>query len=251
VLGGALHPGYSHVRNAISELTASQAPYRAALAPLYIAYNVLLVGFAVGLWRAYPQNRLLRAAVVLFAAAGLSGIGQVTALPHDSTGTPATAAGTGHAVLAGVSAVLTVICAVVYGVAFRRTAGWPRLSIASFGVAAFLVVIRPVTAASIGKPWMGLFERLTIGAFLAWVVVVSVAVLRRRPRTADPSQVAAVGPAGRQREQTRGGQHGDDRRPQVPVEAGTGEQGGGRVPQPGRQPRADAGHQAGDRQGQE
>jgi hypothetical protein len=57
-----------------------------------------------------------------------------------------------------------VICTVVYGVAFRRTGPWPQVWIPSFGVAAFLLGIGPVTAASVGGPYMGLFERLTIGA---------------------------------------------------------------------------------------
>jgi hypothetical protein len=97
-------PGYSHLRHAISELTASAAPHRAVLAPLYIAYNVVLVGFAVGLARAWPRRRLLRLAVLLFAVAGMSGVAQVTVFPQASTGTAAAAAGVGHIVLAGVSA---------------------------------------------------------------------------------------------------------------------------------------------------
>lgn len=181
VLGGVLHPGYDHVRQAISELTASQAPYRVPLAALYVGYNVLLTGFAVAVARAWPRSRLLRVAVVLFAVAAVSGIGQVTVFPQDSTGAPATATGAGHVVLAGISALLAVVCAVMYGVAFRRMRWWPQVSVPSFVVAAFLLVIGPVTAASVGGPWMGLFERLTIGAFLAWVCVVSVSALTKQP----------------------------------------------------------------------
>lgn len=193
VLGGVLHPGYDHVRQAISELTASQAPYRVPLAALYVGYNVLLTGFAVALARAWPRSRLLRVAMVLFAVAAVSGIGQVTVLPQDSTGTPATATGAGHVVLAGISALLTVVCAVMYGVAFRRIGPWPQVSVPSFVVAAFLLVIGPITAASVGGPRMGLFERLTIGAFLAWVCVVSVSALTKQqaPSPENPGAKAA------------------------------------------------------------
>jgi len=105
--------------------------------------------------------------------------------PQDSTGTAGTPAGTGHLVLAGISAVLSVVSTVLIGVALRRTGRWRSLSTASFAVTALLLIVGPVAAASAGGPHMGLWERLTIGSFLAWVAGVSTVVLTRVARL-DP-----------------------------------------------------------------
>jgi Protein of unknown function (DUF998) len=178
ILGGLISPGYSHVRNAISELTASHAAHRVPLAALYVAYNVLLVGFAHGLVRPGPASRLLRSAFGLGAVASTAGIAQVTLFPQDSTGSPGTTAGALHIALAGLSALLCVVTAAIYGVAFRRER-LPRAAwVPAFAVAAFLLLVGPVAAASVGGPLMGLLERFTIGGYLTWVAVTCLVLSR-------------------------------------------------------------------------
>lgn len=173
VLGGILDPQYSQVHNAVSELTGSEAPNREVLAPLYIVYNVMLFGFAYALFRASSGGRLFKVGVVLFAIGGLSGIGQVTFFRMDTVGTAATTAGTMHLVLAGVSPLLCVATAILYGFAFRREATFRGLSTYSFAAAVLLVLTAPAAVAGIDTDVMGLFERITIGVFMLWVVVVS------------------------------------------------------------------------------
>jgi hypothetical protein len=38
----------------------------------------------------------------------------------------------------------------------------------------------PRIAANLPTPWVGLWERINIGVFLLWVVVLAIALLRRR-----------------------------------------------------------------------
>ncbi len=191
VLGGLLHPGYSHVREAISELTASLAPHRAPLAALYVVYNLLLVGFARGLLRPGPGSRLLRSAYGLVVVASASGIAQVTLFPQDSTGYPGTTAGTLHIALAALSALLCVVTALMYGVAFRRMA-LPRPAwVPAFAVAAFLLLVGPAAAASVGGPVMGLLERITIGAYLIWIATTCLVLTRVTAREAPDSGARA------------------------------------------------------------
>jgi len=178
VLGGILDPEYSQVRNAISELTGSQAPNSAILAPIFIGYNLLLAGFAYALMRAAGNERLFRIAFWMFVVGAGSGIGQVTLFRMDPIRGMATTPGTVHIALAGLSSLLTLATAVLYGFAFRREVLYRRLSTYSFVTAALLVVSAPAAVISIGTDVMGLFERLTIGVFLAWVVVVSIHSLR-------------------------------------------------------------------------
>jgi hypothetical protein len=44
----------------------------------------------------------------------------------------------------------------------------------------------PRIAANLPTPWVGVWERINIGAFLAWVVVLAVALLRRQRMAARP-----------------------------------------------------------------
>jgi len=177
-LGGLLHPGYSHVRDAISELTASQAAHRGVLGVLYVAYNLLLVAFAWQLSRAWPASRLLRVTFALVVVVSAAGIAQVTAFPQDSTGTPATRAGAAHIALAALSALLCVVTAVIYGIAFRKMYLPRSVWLPAFAVAALLLVMGPIAAVNIGGPRMGLFERFTIGAYLVWVALTSLLLAR-------------------------------------------------------------------------
>jgi hypothetical protein len=40
----------------------------------------------------------------------------------------------------------------------------------------------PGVSANLPTPWIGVWERINIGVWLLWVVVLAVALLRRRPR---------------------------------------------------------------------
>lgn len=202
VLGGLLDPAYSHVGNAISELTGSQAPDRLLLAPIYVAYNLVLFGFGLALFRASAHRTRFAIGVAVLGLGGLSGIGQVTVFPQDSLGAVATTAGAVHIVLAASSSILSLATVILYGVAFRREPAFRRLSRYSFATAALLVLSAPVAVGTIGTNLIGLFERITIGIYLLWVVVVSIDSLRavqarahrpfRAPPRRDPAAPAPI-----------------------------------------------------------
>jgi hypothetical protein len=195
ILGGLLDSGYSHLRDPISTLTQTGAPHRTLLAVLYVAYNVALGWFAVAMYRSTGSARLLKVAAVLFAVGAVSGIGQVTFFVQDPEGSPVTADGATHIALAGVSSLLTVACTVLYGIALRHDPVWRPISRASFIATALIVVTGPVTALSVGSSLMGLFERVTIGCFIGWVLVVSVFALRAGRQDASLVTGAAAGTA--------------------------------------------------------
>jgi hypothetical membrane protein len=194
VLGGILDPQYSQVGNAISELTGSTAPDSVLLAPLYIGYNLVMLGFGYALFRAAGGGLLFATAALLFGIAALSGIGQVTAFRMDGVGTAETTAGQGHLVLAGVSSLLCLAIAILYGIAFRGVPALRRLSRYSFATAAGLVLTAPLAVGSIGTDVMGLFERVTIGVFLLWIVVVSAGCLLAARGTDAPVKRAGSAP---------------------------------------------------------
>jgi hypothetical protein len=67
------YPGYDVVSQAVSELAAIGAPTRSLMIATGLAYNLLVLAFAWGVWRAGEGDRPLRAAGVSLAAFALLG----------------------------------------------------------------------------------------------------------------------------------------------------------------------------------
>lgn len=170
VLGGVLRPGYSHVGNAISELTQAGAPNHWLLDPLYVIYNLCSVGFGIGiLLAARRSSRAGRWAGVCLTVLGALGVLMVW-FPMDPLGAPATFAGTGHLVIAGLMSLGTMIAVLLTALWQRHLPGqsrYVRYTVLSLGLIFVSGGLAAAMAAS-SHPWMGLVERITIGAFLQW-----------------------------------------------------------------------------------
>lgn len=188
VVGGLLVPGYSHIGDPVSQLTAPSTPHRGWWALGYVAYNLAVAVFATGIWQLARRGRPLRAAAVLLVVGVVAGIAQVTAFPQDDGRDPVTTAGTLHLWLAGVSALTTVAVCALCGVGLRHLEGWRAVSTFSYAVAAAILVSGGIAAALVTSTSMGLFERVPIGLFLAWIVVVA---LHRLLRLAAPAVIRA------------------------------------------------------------
>lgn len=175
VLGGLLDPDYSHLSMHISELTSSHAPNRTPLAGLYVAYNLTLAGFGVALRRQPRSGRWLAAASWLLVATGLVGVLLVTWFPQDSYGYPATGAGTGHIVLAGMAALTAIVAMLTAGRGFVRETRQPLLGRLSTLAALTMVVagLAGAVGTAMDSPYLGLLQRLSIGVFLAWLAAVA------------------------------------------------------------------------------
>jgi hypothetical protein len=172
--GSLLDPTYSQIREHVSELTATGAPTWVALAPLYLAYNLLVIAFAVGLYLASDRGWPWRIGLGLMLINGVAGVGMTTWFRQDPGGVPTTFAGGGHLVLAGVSSLTIVLGSIVFGLAFRRSPPWRALAGFSFSVAGGFAILGPVAviATAAGSDLVGLAERGPIGLFIAWLLVV-------------------------------------------------------------------------------
>lgn len=172
------YPGYSITGQTISELSAIGAPSRPAAVAIGIAYDVLLIAFGVGVWRAAPENRALRAAGVLLIAVGAIGFAWP---PMHVRGVPFTRTDTMHIVFAGVASsliVLAVACgAAAFGARFRS---YSIVSIAIMLLCGGWAGAQGARiAAGLPTPWVGVAERADLGAYLLWVAVLAAALLRR------------------------------------------------------------------------
>jgi hypothetical protein len=190
VIAAGLYPGYDRIARPVSELSATYAPSRLVLVPLGILFELLMIAFWTGVWRAAPRNRALRLTTGLmlgFAALGL------LASPFPMVADEVLGANTIHTLIWGVLTPLLMLAGVgvsaaAFGKAFRRYAILTLVALVAFSVLAGILAAQINAGAAVR--WFGIPERGLIGAWLQWVAMLAIALLRG---LGDRPEVAAVG----------------------------------------------------------
>ncbi len=186
------YPGYSIRDQVISELPASGAPTAQLWSKAMMIYAILVLAFSMGVIRRACDNRRLRttgALVLLFILSGPLW----SLVPMHSRGTDITWQDTGHLIMGGVTIVLLLLFmgagAFALGRRFRvySLASMAAVLVAGLGTFAYV----PLVAAGAPTPWVGMMERLMIDAYLAWIAVLAIALLRRSPDAALRKEVAS------------------------------------------------------------
>jgi hypothetical protein len=184
LIAAMLYPGYSLLDRAVSELSATGAPTKHLWSATGPVYQMLLVAFGIGVYRAAVTNRALRVTGALVIALGVTGT-LWAFFPMHERGTVFNWQDVGHIVLT----IVTVACFVTF-IAFGAFALGRRFRVYSFVTLAALVVGFVVTfaradriAAGLPTPWLGLTERINVYGYLLWVAVLAVALIRQSPWT--------------------------------------------------------------------
>ncbi|MDT0212554.1 DUF998 domain-containing protein [Rothia sp. ARF10] len=189
VVAATAYDGYDRMSQAVSELSATGAPTRTFLMALGPVFVLLQVGFGVGIWRSAAGRRSIQVAGALMAAHGVTSLLWMVAPMSRReviAAGGATSADTMHLVLAGatglfVAAYVTAL-AVAFGWRFRAYSG---LTLATALVFARLSAQVEQLEAGNPTPWMGLLERVGMGAWLLWMTVAGVVLLRRARRGSE------------------------------------------------------------------
>jgi hypothetical protein len=175
--------GYSSASQTISELSAIGAPTRSLWAVPGAIYTVLITAFGWGVWKSAGRSRALRIAGGLIVAYGSLGVLWPFAPMHIRETLAAgggTLSDTMHLVLASVTVLLMLLAisfaAAAFGTRFRVYSLATLAILAAFGALTFLDA--PRIAANLPTPWIGVWERINIGVFLLWVVVLATTLLR-------------------------------------------------------------------------
>jgi hypothetical protein len=178
VFAGLAWQGYSFAAQTISELSAIGAPSRSVWIPFGFAYDALLIAFGAGVWRCAAGRRRLRAVAGMLFAIPVIGLFWP---PMHLRGSVMTLTDTLHVVWAGITSVL-ILFAIAFGAA---TSLGRRFRIYSIATIAGMLVLgglsfleAPRLAANLPTPWLGIIERLNLAAYLAWVVVLAIVLLR-------------------------------------------------------------------------
>jgi hypothetical protein len=188
--------GYSSASQTVSELSAIGAPTRALWVVPAAFYTVLVTAFGWGVWKSAGRIRVLHIVGASIAAYGALGLIWPFAPMHLRETLAAgggTLSDTMHIVLASVTVVLMLLAIAFGASAFGR--GFRLYSIASLLIlaacGALTFIDAPGIAANLPTPWIGVWERINIGVFLLWVIVLAVVLLRVRNTAASPRSVSA------------------------------------------------------------
>jgi len=183
VIAATAYEGYDRMSQAVSELSATGAPTRTFLMVLSPVFALLQVGSGVGMWRSALRKRSVRVAGGLVVAHGVTSLLWIVAPMSKReviAAGGATSADTMHLVLAAGTGLFVASYVVALAVGF----GWRFRAYSAVTLGAALVFGRlsaQVERIEAGDPtpYMGLLERVGMGAWLLWMVVASVVLLRR------------------------------------------------------------------------
>ncbi len=177
-------PAYDPASQTISELSAIGAPTRPLWVVLGLVYTLLVVGFGWGVWLSAGENRRLRVTGVLITVFGALGILWTFAPMHLRETLAAgggTISDTFHLVLAAVTQVFFLLAlgfaAAALGRTFRLYSIATFVVLCAFGAMTFRDA--PGVSQNLPTPLLGVWERINVGVFMLWVVVLAVTLLRR------------------------------------------------------------------------
>ncbi|MCC8426408.1 DUF998 domain-containing protein [Mucilaginibacter sp. UR6-11] len=181
-------PGYNSATQTVSELCAVGAPTRTLWIWLCSPYTLLVTAFAWGLYRAANGNHRLRIAGILMMAYGALGLIWPFAPMHLRTTLAAggaTFSDTLHIALGAVTEILYLLAlgfaAAALGKAFRWYSIATFIVLMLFGILTFLEA--PLIARNQHTPLIGVWERINIGVFLVWIIVLALALLWAKKKT--------------------------------------------------------------------
>ena len=178
------YPEYhSFNSRAISELMASGAPTERLVDPFFLVYDLLMMAFGVGVWMSGREKRVRITASLLFAYAAFGLLGP-TVFEMNLRGSESDPTADILHIAATMVLVLLILASVGFGASmcgrsFRLYSFVTLLIMVVFGVLTGLEAPSLETGAP--TPWFGAFERINIGAFLLWVVVLAVILWRVEP----------------------------------------------------------------------
>ena len=178
---------YNLASQSVSELASTGAPSRPLMIPLGIAYEILVTAFGVGVWISAHRNRPLQIAAAIIVIYGLIGL-SAPFFPMQPPGSGASFTGTMHLI----GTALTVLC-MFLAIAFGAAALGMRFRVYSIVTMVLLLVFgalgatqAPRVDAGLSTPWLGIVERINIGVFLLWIIVLAAALLRGQANGVRP-----------------------------------------------------------------
>lgn len=179
--GGSLRPGYSHIKNSVSELLSPGAPNRSLLIIVQSIYALLHIIFGYGVLqfiRGNTSDQLIgQIGAWLIIGLGVVTIGTIV-YPQDAEGNPTTVAGQVHKLLVfGGLIPLSILSTLLVGMWTRRAGIFPGFDAYSFITVAAIIVMGGVGGATVRTRFAGLVERVAAIVTQQWLLVLGLKLL--------------------------------------------------------------------------
>lgn len=180
VVTAMLYKGYTPASQAVSELSAIGAPTRSLWVSLLLMYSLLLIAFGFGVEQSAAGNRHLRLVGGLFIANAVIGLfwppmhqREVLAM---GGGTQTDTLHIVFTAIWGCFAMLTIgLGAMALGKRFRLYSIITLIFLVFFGV--LTGIEGPKMEKNLPTPLIGVWERINIGVYMLWVVVLAILLL--------------------------------------------------------------------------
>ncbi len=176
------YPGYSAITLTVSELSATGAPTRILWVLLAMLYPMLLMAFGWGVLKAVEGNRHLRTMGILLIIYAVVNFYWPPMHQRQFIGAGGgTLSDTLHIVWAMIALLFMMLVmgfgAAGLGKAFRFYTIVTFVVFIVFGI--LIGVETPGISANLPTPHIGVWERINIGAFMVWVIVLSIVLMKK------------------------------------------------------------------------
>ena len=184
-MAAMLYEGYHSASQTVSELSAIDAPTRSLWVSLAIMYSLLVIAFGYGVWKSAGRNRRLR------IVGGAMIVNVIIGLFWPPMHQREVLAAGGGTLTDTMHIVFTMITIPLFllAIGFGAAAFGKRFRIYSIVTIVVLIVFGVLTGldsprmeANLSTPWIGVWERISIGAYMLWVVVLAIVLLRAEKR---------------------------------------------------------------------
>ena len=180
-----MYEGYKLISQTVSELSAIDAPTRIIWIQLCFYYTILFIAFGAGTWLCAGNNKKIQWIAVIIIVDAVIGLFWPPMHKREVLAAGGgTLTDTLHIIWTGVHLILVlsmiVLGAAVMGKAFRIYSSLTLIIFLVFGI--LTSVESPGIAANKPTPYIGLWERVNMGAYMVWLIVFSILLMQKRTR---------------------------------------------------------------------
>ncbi|WP_072039053.1 DUF998 domain-containing protein [Flavihumibacter solisilvae] len=182
------YEGYNSASQTVSELSAIGSPVRSLWVSFAVVHSLLGIAFGLGVWLS-AKNTWLQLAGILLVANSIIGVFWPPMHQREVLAAGGgTLTDTLHIVFTIISVsvmmVVMVLSAVCLDKPFRVYSAVSLLVMLVFGIVTALQ--SPDMEANLSTPLIGVWERISIGAYMLWIVVLARKMIRYNPLQLHP-----------------------------------------------------------------
>jgi hypothetical protein len=181
------YPGYNSFSLTVSELSAIGTPTRTLWVSLATLYDLLVIAFGIGLWQStFSDKRIWTIGIILIINAVIGFFWPPMHQRQVIASGGGTMTDTLHIVFTFITVPLMIttiiLGAVAFGKRFRLYSITTLVVLLLFGM--LVGIDSPGISTNSPTPWIGLWERINIGAYMLWIFVFSLILYNKNTRLA-------------------------------------------------------------------